>query len=187
MIVKETAIPGCFEIFPRILRDERGVFVKTFHYDAFLRHNLNIDWREEYYSISYCGVLRGLHFQLPPHDHEKLVYCTAGSVLDTVVDLRKGSPVYGQHIQLELSAATGNMLYLPRGLAHGFYVLSESATMHYKVSSVYSSEFDAGILWSSAGIQWPDANPKISSRDSSFPDLGHFSSPFSFINDCAPL
>ncbi|HOP41027.1 MAG TPA: dTDP-4-dehydrorhamnose 3,5-epimerase [Geobacteraceae bacterium] len=180
MRIKETTIPGCREIFPCILRDQRGAFVKTFHDEVFHSNGLATDWREEYYSVSRHGVLRGLHFQLPPHDHEKLVYCTAGSVIDAVVDLRKGSPTYGRHLIVKLSADQGNMLYIPRGLAHGFYVTDESATMLYKVSSVYSPEYDSGILWNSAGIPWPDDNPDISTRDAGFSSLDRFLSPFTF-------
>jgi dTDP-4-dehydrorhamnose 3,5-epimerase len=180
MTFRETAIPGCFEITPRIFRDERGVFVKTFHEDIFAQHGLTTDWREEYYSVSHRGVLRGLHFQLPPHDHDKLVYCTAGVVLDAVVDLRKGAPACGSHVLVELSAEKGNMLYIPRGLAHGFYVQSDAATMMYKASSVYAPEYDSGILWSSAGIPWPDECPIISDRDSQLPSRRHFNSPFTF-------
>jgi dTDP-4-dehydrorhamnose 3,5-epimerase len=183
MTIKDTKIPGCYEITPRIVRDERGVFVKTFHQEVFHQHNLTTNWREEYYSVSHRGVLRGLHFQLPPHDHEKLVYCTAGSVLDAAVDLRKGSPAYGRYVLLKLSAETGTMLYLPRGLAHGFYVQSDSATMVYKVSSVYAQDHDAGILWDSVGIPWPDNHPNLSQRDAHFPALGSFSSPFTYSGD----
>lgn len=180
MIVKETTIPGCFEIIPRLLRDERGLFVKTYHQELFQQYNLNTNWCEEYYSKSYRGVLRGMHFQLPPYDLVKLVYCTDGAVLDAVVDLRKGSPAYGQHILLELNAEIGNILYLPRGLSHGFYVQSDSATILYKVSSVYAPQHDTGILWNSAGIKWPTKDPIISERDSMFPTLANFSSPFYF-------
>lgn len=182
MDFRETDLPGCMEIIPRIFRDERGLFVKTFHNECFARHGLITDWREEYYSVSRRGVLRGLHFQLPPHDHEKLVYCTAGTVLDAVVDLRNGSPTYGRHVVLELSAAKGNMLYIPRGFAHGFYVLSDSATMLYKVSSVYSSDHDRGILWSSVGIEWEVEAPILSPRDMQLPHYCDFSSPFTYVN-----
>ncbi len=183
MDFRQTTIPGCYEIIPRILRDERGVFVKVFQEEVFKEHGLTTDWREEYYSVSRRRVLRGLHFQLPPHDHDKLVYCTAGVVLDAAVDLRKGSPAYGSHVILELSAEKGNMLYIPRGLAHGFYVTSASATMMYKVSSVYAPEYDSGILWNSAGIPWPDVHINISERDWNFYPLDRFESPFTYFSD----
>lgn len=174
MDIKETGIPGCVEIIPAVFTDERGSFVKTFHRDLFLQQGLETEWREEYYSVSRKGVLRGMHFQLPPHDHCKLVYCSAGNVLDAVLDLRRDSPSYGRHFLTELNAEKANMLYIPKGFAHGFYTLSESATMMYKVSSVYAPSHDAGILWSSAGIAWPESNPIVSGRDGAFPELSSF-------------
>lgn len=179
MTVEETPIPGCFEIRPKILRDDRGGFIKTFHTDAFAKQGLCTEWREEYYSVSKRGVLRGLHFQTPPHDHAKLVYCVDGAVLDAVVDLRKGSPTYGMHKTFELTAEGAGMLYIPGGLAHGFFVLSESATMMYKVSTVYAPEHDRGIRWDSAGIPWPVQAPILSPRDAVLPVLDDFDSPFS--------
>lgn len=175
-----SAIPGCYEIRPRVFMDLRGKFVKTFQRDFFAEHGLNVEWPEEYYSISKRGVLRGLHFQLPPHDLVKIVYCTAGEVLDAVVDLRIGSATFGQHAIFRLTADTANMVYLPRGLAHGFLTISESATMMYKVSSVYNQEHDAGILWNSAGINWATFAPVLSERDANFPPLQKFYSPFLF-------
>ncbi|OIQ02494.1 MAG: dTDP-4-dehydrorhamnose 3,5-epimerase [Syntrophobacteraceae bacterium CG2_30_61_12] len=180
MKVTESSIPGCYEIISRVFRDNRGTFVKTFHHDMFLEHGLTTQWREEYYSVSHHGVLRGLHFQLPPHDHEKLVYCIAGRVLDAVVDLRKGSPTFGRHVLLELDAGKANMLYVPRGLAHGFYVLSDSAILIYKASSVHAPEHDTGIHWNTAGISWPDKTPLTSPRDNQFSSLDCLDSPFIF-------
>jgi len=175
-----TAIPGCYELRPRVISDLRGTFVKTFHRDLFSEHRLNVDWPEEYYSVSRQNVLRGLHFQLPPHDHEKLVYCTAGEVLDVVVDLRIGSPTYHQYALFYLSAETARMVYIPRGLAHGFLTLSESATMMYKVASVYAQQYDSGIFGNSAGIDWPVTSPVVSERDAKLPTLAEFASPFIF-------
>jgi len=180
MIVRETSIAGCFELIPPAFGDDRGLFVKTFHEGMFREHGLNTDWKEGYYSVSRQGVLRGLHFQLPPHDHEKLVYLSAGSVLDAVLDLRQGSPSYGGHLLLELDAERGNMLYLPRGVAHGFYVTSKSATMMYQVSSVYAPQHDAGILWNSAGIGWGVDDPRLSPRDAQHPPYPDFATPFAY-------
>lgn len=180
MKVYSTIIPNCYEIYPPSSNDERGSFVKTFHQDSFVKHGFITEWKEEYFTISKERVLRGLHFQLPPHDHEKLIYCTDGGVLDVVVDLRIGSPSYGKHIMIELTADKANMIYIPRGIAHGFYVTAKSATMHYKVSTQYVQSHDTGILWNSVGIDWPDKNPVLSSRDKSFLTLNEFKSPFSF-------
>ena len=178
MNVQETEIPGCFEIIPNILKDGRGCFIKTFHQQLFEQHGLETDWREEYYSTSRKGVLRGLHFQLPPHDHEKLVYCTSGAVIDVVIDLRTGSPMYGRHALFQLDATAARIIYIPKGCAHGFYVVSDTAIMMYKVSSIYAPESDAGILWNSLDIPWPDHAPVLSVRDAGFPSFDDFESPF---------
>ena len=178
--VKSTTIPGCLEILPSILRDDRGLFVKTFHQELFTEHGLKTGFAEEYYSVSSQGVLRGLHFQLPPREHVKMVYCVDGEVIDAVVDLRVGSPTFGKYEIFSLSGEKANMLHIPAGLAHGFYVTSRHATMMYKVTTVYSPEHDAGILWNSVGIPWPDANPLISRRDGEFAPFAAFKSPFLF-------
>jgi dTDP-4-dehydrorhamnose 3,5-epimerase len=180
-----TAIPGCFELRPPVAADARGRFVKTFQREWFERHGLRTDWAEQYYSVSRRGVARGLHFQLPPHDHAKLVYCVDGEVMDAAVDLRVGSPAFGRHACVVLSAAMGNMLYLEPGLAHGFYASSDPATVVYNVTSVHVPSHDAGILWSSAGIPWPDAAPRMSERDLGFPRLAEFESPFRYRPDPA--
>lgn len=176
--INSTPIPGCFEIFPKVFKDARGLFVKTFHKEIFLEHGLETEWAEEYYSISFKGVLRGLHFQLPPHDHNKLVYCPVGKVMDVVVDLRQGSPAFGQHAAFFLDAEQCNMIYIPKGLAHGFYTLTDTSIMMYKVSRVYAPEHDTGILWSSVGIAWPDHAPVMSERDKKFPAFCDFVTPF---------
>jgi dTDP-4-dehydrorhamnose 3,5-epimerase len=181
MKIRETTIPCCFEIIPNIFSDDRGNFIKTFHRELFEQQGLETDWREEYFSISLKGVLRGLHFQLPPHEHVKMVYCTSGEVLDVVFDLRTGSPAYGTYAMFKLDAATIHMIYIPKGCAHGFYTLSEQATMMYKVSTVYAPSHDAGLLWNSVGIPWPDDNPKMSNRDKLFPAFTDFTTnPFSY-------
>lgn len=176
--IRQTKIPGCFELLPKLFRDERGLFVKTFHENFFKENGLEMHSAEEFYSFSHKRVLRGLHFQLPPMDYVKLVYCVHGKVLDTVVDLRVGSPAYGDFENFELSDEQANMVYIPKGLAHGFYVMSESAIMMYKVSTSYSPQHDTGILWRSANIPWPDESPIVSERDSGFIALENFKSPF---------
>lgn len=180
MELRKTMIPGCYELLPRVLVDTRGRFVKTFNVEQFAALGLRTDWVEEYYSVSVKGVLRGFHFQLPPHDHDKLVYCANGQVLDVVLDLRIGSPSFGKHCTFDLNVDAANIVYVPKGCAHGFYTLSDQALMMYKVTSVYAPDADAGICWCSAGVAWPDAAPQISARDASFPALSQFSSPFRY-------
>lgn len=180
MEVMATSIPGCLLLQPRVFSDERGLFVKTYHDRTFLDLGLNRDWQEEFYSVSAKGVLRGLHFQIPPVDHVKLVACLVGEVLDVVVDLRQGSPSFGQSALFRLKGDQPQMLYIPSGLAHGFYALSEGAILSYKVSTMHSPEHDRGIRWDSAGIAWPEGEKCISPRDAGFPPLEEFDSPFLF-------
>ena len=180
MNIRTTTISGLFELLPKVISDERGHFVKTFHQDIFSEHGLATRFAEEYYSFSHNNVLRGLHFQKPPHDHVKMVYCVSGSIIDAVLDLRIGSTTYGSHELFDLSAEKANTLYIPSGLAHGFYVTSDHAIMMYKVTTVYAPEHDAGVLWNSAGINWPSATPIVSKRDAEFVKFTDFTSPFSY-------
>ncbi|MDH3974413.1 MAG: dTDP-4-dehydrorhamnose 3,5-epimerase [Deltaproteobacteria bacterium] len=180
MKINETELPGCYELVPHIFKDERGLFVKTFHEEQFREKGLVTHFGEEYYSFSHKGVLRGLHFQTPPMDHAKMVYCVSGEVIDAVVDLRVGSPAYGKYALFDLNSEKCNIIYIPSGMAHGFYVTSESALLMYKVTTVYSPEHDSGIHWRSAGIPWGNDNPQISKRDGSFPSLADFKSPFQY-------
>jgi dTDP-4-dehydrorhamnose 3,5-epimerase len=149
-----------------------------FHADFFGGYGLETGFAEAYSSLSHERVLRGLHFQNPPHDYAKLVTCLVGRVFDVALDLRRGSPKYGGHATFELSGEKGNVLYIPRGLAHGFYVEEGPATMMYMVTTRHAPEADAGIAWDSAGISWPEGDPVISDRDGGFHRLEDFDSPF---------
>ncbi len=173
-----TALEGCYQVRPFFAEDVRGTFVKTFHAERFTALGLPTEWREEYYSSSRKGVIRGMHFQTPPHDHEKLVYCMQGRVLDVVVDLRKGSPTYGRHLAVELDASRGHGLMIPKGMAHGFLALTEEVLMAYKVTTVYAPASDAGIRWDSFGLDWGIDQPIVSARDLAHPAFGDFDSPF---------
>jgi len=186
MKILPTALPGCYQIITDIRRDERGSFVNVFHEEVFRENGLATDYAEEFYTISQRNVIRGLHFQTPPHDQAKLVYCLHGGAIDVALDLRKGSPTYGRHITLELSAENGYMLYLPPGLAHGFCSLSDQALMVYKVTTTYAPAHDSGVLWNSAGVVWPVQEPILSARDRSFPALAEFDSPFVYHGAGAP-
>lgn len=180
MRIKETVISGCYEIEAEILSDSRGALIKIFNYEEYRRYGLGLDLKEEYYSISSYGVIRGLHFQSPPMDHLKLVYCVSGDVLDVLLDLRRGSPSYGMVHKLRLSADKANAVYIPSGIAHGFCVLSQEARMIYKTTSGYSKDHDNGILYNSIDIDWPIESPIISSRDLSFLPFSNFQSPFTY-------
>ncbi len=178
--LKPSKIPGCFELQPKVFEDARGRFVKIFHEQAFAAHGLETAFSEEFYSVSHKNVIRGLHFQSPPMDGIKVVYCVKGEILDAAVDLRVGSPTYGQFDLFDLSSAKANIVYIPKGVAHGFCVLSEQAILVYKVSSMYSPSHDSGVLWNSVGIPWPITEVVLSARDSTFPRLDEFESPFRY-------
>jgi dTDP-4-dehydrorhamnose 3,5-epimerase len=178
MEIKETALVGCFELQPLVRKDARGRFVKTFQQPIFREMDLVTDFAEEYYSVSAQNVIRGLHFQVPPADGEKVVYCVDGSIFDVVLDLRRNSQTYGKYFSCRLDCEIGNMLYIPRGMAHGFCVLSKQAVMMYKVASVYAPLQDKGVRWDSVGISWPAENPILSERDQKFPSFQDFVSPF---------
>lgn len=176
--IEPSKIDGCFKFIPKIVGDNRGRFVKIFHEPSYASLGLETNFVEEYYSVSHKNVVRGLHFQVPPMDHVKMVYCLEGRALDVVLDLRKGSPTYGKYEVFELSSENASSIYIPKGMAHGFCALSDNTIMVYKVSSVYSPAHDAGVLWNSAGIPWPTTSAILSKRDQGFPALEKFESPF---------
>lgn len=180
MKLQGTEIPGCYEIEFISREDARGSLVKTFHATAFRELGLESGFSEGFYSVSHRNVLRGMHFQLPPADGAKLVYCLLGSILDVALDLRVGSPSYGRFAVFNLASEKATAAYIPRGVAHGFYSPKGPSIVVYQVSSEYDAKLDTGVLWSSFGFDWPVLNPVISERDSNFVRLGDFASPFRF-------
>ncbi len=173
-----TPIEDCFEIRPRVLKDPRGKFVKLFHRGYFEELGLRTEYEDEYYSVSPARVIRGLHVQLPPKAHAKLVTCLQGAILDVVYDLRSDSGSSGRVFSMELNARMGNMLYVPEGLAHGFYVTGENATFLSMNSKKFSPECDRGIRWDSIPFEWPDKNPVVSEKDMEMIALEEFLNPF---------
>lgn len=173
-------IPGLFEVRSEAFRDDRGSFVKVFSDGYFSARGLTFKSMEQYYSASKRGVIRGLHFQSPPYDHAKLVYCVFGRAFEAAVDLRLGSPTYGQYATFELSPEHANAIFVPTGLAHGFCVQSEEAILVYSTTSEHQPTHDTGIRWDSAGIPWPTKEPIVSVRDSALPALSEFQSPFQY-------
>jgi dTDP-4-dehydrorhamnose 3,5-epimerase len=176
--LKGCELEGVYEIFPKVFTDQRGSFVKTFHDEEFTSYGLETNFKEQYYSNSKKGVFRGLHFQIPPYDHVKLVYCVSGSVDDVVLDIRKGSPTYGKYKIFNLSSEKGNMVYIPKGFAHGFFVTAEEALLIYNVTTVYSPGHDTGINLESVDIPLPSKNLLVSERDKHLVNLKNFDSPF---------
>jgi dTDP-4-dehydrorhamnose 3,5-epimerase len=177
MKVLPTELDGVFVLKPNVFEDTRGSFVKTYHEDLFASCGIKFAPKEEFFSVSRKNVLRGMHFQRPPAAHDKLVYCPAGKVLDVVLDLRAGDK-RGRFISRELSASNREMLFIPRGCAHGFVALADDSMMVYQTSTVHSPAHDAGVLWNSFGFEWPVQNPILSERDQKFPALRDFESPF---------
>lgn len=182
MNIIKTDIEGVLIIEPRVVTDERGYFMEDFNRKVFEEHVGRIDFVQENESMSVRGVIRGLHFQRPPYAQAKLVRCVFGKVLDVALDLRKGSPTYGHHVAIELSGENRRQCFLPRGVAHGFAVLSPSAMFQYKCDNYYHPESEGGISIAdeSLSIDW-HINPCeaiLSDKDKSHPFLKDFDSPF---------
>ena len=171
----ETKIKDLIIIEPKVFRDERGYFFETYNKKKFEKNIEDIYFIQDNESKSCKGVLRGLHFQKPPFDQAKLVRCIEGRVLDVAVDVRKGSKTFLKHVTVELSEVNKRQLFIPRGFAHGFIVLSELAVFSYKVDNYYSSKFDAGLAFndSTLGINWvlPLNQLELSEKDSRQPSL----------------
>jgi len=171
----KTEIPEVILIQPTVHGDARGYFVETFRDDKFIKEVVNTRFVQDNESRSSKGVLRGLHYQLPPAAQSKLVRVIEGEVLDVAVDIRKGSPTFGKHVSRLLSGENKHQLFIPRGFAHGFVVLSESATFAYKVDNVYAPECDRGIAFDdpSLGIDWglPKEALQLSNKDQAQPLL----------------
>lgn len=157
MEYKETAIAGVWVIEPRVFRDDRGYFFEAFKQAEFDEHVGHVDFVQDNESRSSYGVLRGLHYQKGEWSQAKLVRVIKGRVIDVAVDIRRSSPTFGQHVAVELSEDNKRQLFIPRGFAHGFLVLSQDAIFTYKVDNVYAPQAEASIRWNdeTIGIQWP--------------------------------
>ena len=171
-------LPGAYLLSLPASQDARGVFVKSYHESSLLDSGINFRIRESYFSVSKKDVIRGMHFQIPPHHHSKIVFCPQGAVLDVIVDLRKSSPTFGQFFSQVLSEENHISVFIPEGFAHGFKSLTDNAITYYLVSSEYSMWHDTGIRYDSIGLDWDVENPQLSLRDLSFPLLKDFDSPF---------
>ena len=184
MNVIQTAIDGVVIIEPRIFKDARGYFFESFSQREFSEKVCPVEFVQDNESMSSYGVMRGLHFQRPPFAQAKLVRCVRGAVLDVAVDIRKGSPTYGQHVAVELTEDNHRQFFIPRGFAHGFAVLSEVAVFQYKCDNFYHPEADGGIsiLDASLGIDWriPTGRAILSDKDTKHALLKDFDSPFEY-------
>ncbi|GAB4356894.1 MAG: dTDP-4-dehydrorhamnose 3,5-epimerase family protein [Gammaproteobacteria bacterium] len=168
---------GCRYLDLRAHIDARGSFVKPFSTSLWRAQKIEEPLAEVFYSTSSRNVLRGMHFQAPPHAQHKIVHCLSGRILDVLLDLRPG-PGYGSMVSLVLNGDEKSAVAMPPGVAHGFLTLSEEATVLYFTTSEHAPEFDRGIRWDGFGFDWPVRDPIVSPRDASFPTLEQFRSPF---------
>jgi dTDP-4-dehydrorhamnose 3,5-epimerase len=178
MTIQKTELEGVYIIDNFVAKDERGTFVKTFNQQGFKDNKLEFEIRESFFSISQKDVIRGMHFQMPPNDHEKLVYVPQGTIIDVVVDLRKTSITYKKHIAVELSAENRKSIFIPKGLAHGFKSIVDNTITVYNVATEYDPKSDQGIKYDSFGFDWGVEKLIISERDINHISLINFNSPF---------
>lgn len=185
----ETEIPGVFIIEPKVFADNRGYFYESFSQKDFEEHIGKINFVQDNQSKSSGNVVRGLHYQKPPYAQSKLVRCTQGRLIDIAVDIRQGSPTYRKHVMIELSEDNFRQLFIPKGFAHGFYVLSDTAVLQYKCDEFYHKEADAGIniMDKSLGLGlddlFNDREPVMSSKDLELSDLNDFELDFKYEED----
>ena len=180
MEITKCHIQGLLTIEPTVFGDNRGYFFESFNKDKFDAEVPNVSFVQDNQSMSHNGVLRGLHFQNPPFAQAKLVRVIKGSVIDVAVDIRKNSPTYGQHILEELSEKNHLMMYLPEGIAHGFFTLKDDTIFSYKCSNYYNKESEGSLIWndSDIGINWPNVSPIMSEKDKIAKNFASFVSKF---------
>ena len=170
MLIQKTNIEGLVIIKPRLFKDARGYFFESFSQREFEEKVRKVNFVQDNESMSSYGVMRGLHFQLPPFTQSKLVRCVKGSVLDVAVDIRKGSPTFGKHVAVELTEENHRQFFIPRGFAHGFSVLSDEVIFQYKCDNFYAPQYEGAIAWNDPvlGIDWeiPREKAILSEKDS---------------------
>ncbi len=180
MKINKTFIEGLLIIKPQLFKDDRGFFYESYNKNK-LKKNINTVFVQDNESKSNKGVIRGLHFQLPPFEQTKLVRCVSGNILDVAVDLRINSKTYGKSFSIELSSENNKQLFIPKGFAHGYQVLSNEAIVNYKVDSFYNSKYDSGIIWNDNDllIKWDnDIEPILSEKDLKLKAFKNLKSPF---------
>lgn len=183
MLFERLSIPDVILVTPNRFGDERGFFTETFRENAFSAEGITGPFVQDNHAYSAdAGVLRGLHFQKPPHAQAKLVRCIRGAILDVAVDIRERSPTYGQHVSATLTAENGSQLFVPVGFAHGYLTLSPNSEVEYKVSAYYAPESEGGLAWNDPeiGIEWPliEGGPSLSPKDTVLSGLASFETPF---------
>lgn len=185
MKIEKTILEGVLIIEPDVFPDARGFFMETFEEKRYVEAlGLSVEERfvQDNLNVSKKGVLRGLHYQAPPFAQGKLVSVLRGRVLDVAVDIRSGSPTFGKHVMVELSAENHRQFFIPRGFAHGFLVLEDETIFTYKCTNVYSKDHDRGILWNdpALGIEWGMETPIVSEKDQKYPVLADIKKDFVF-------
>lgn len=180
MEISESPLKGLFVIKPKVFEDARGYFFESYNTAVFEKMGLNLNFVQDNQSLSQKGVLRGLHFQNPPHAQGKLVRVITGSVFDVAVDIRKNSPTYGKYFGLELTEKNKWMMYIPEGFAHGFLTLEDNTIFSYKCTNYYNKPSEDCILWNddAIGINWNISNPLLSDKDKEGKRLKDFHSQF---------
>jgi dTDP-4-dehydrorhamnose 3,5-epimerase len=181
MLVEPTELPDVLILTLRRFGDARGWFSETWNAARMAEAGLDLPWVQDNHSLSAAkGTLRGLHFQSPPRAQDKLVRCTAGAILDVAVDIRTGSPGYGQWVGVELSAENGRQLFVPKGFLHGFLTLTDAAEVQYKCTDFYSPDHDGAVRWDdpALGIDWGITAAILSDKDASAPLLADIGTPF---------
>lgn len=180
MEIIASPISGLFRIKPRVFSDDRGSFFESFSKKILSDAGIDVDFVQDNQSVSRANVLRGLHFQAPPHAQAKLVRVTRGAVLDVAVDIRKNSPTYGKHETILLSAENNMMFYIPAGFAHGFVSLEDNTVFQYKCSAYYNKASEGCLLWNdpTLNIDWNVERPLLSPKDAEGQLLSGFVTPF---------
>ncbi|MEO9778532.1 MAG: dTDP-4-dehydrorhamnose 3,5-epimerase [Sedimentitalea sp.] len=180
MQIEKTPLPGVLILTPARFGDERGFFSESWNRKLLAEHGIDLDFVQDNHSMSVAvNTLRGLHFQAPPHAQDKLVRCGQGALFDVAVDIRKGSPTYGQWFGTELTAENGRQLLVPRGFLHGFATRAERTEILYKCTDFYAPESDGAVHWDSCGVDWGlSGAPILSGKDAAAGALADFDSPF---------
>lgn len=180
MEVIETKIKGLLIVKPKVFADSRGYFFESYNEGVFKKHGIDVNFVQDNQSLSNAGVLRGLHLQAPPFAQGKLVRVINGAVLDVAVDIRKGSPTYGEHVAIELNEEEKTMFYIPPGFAHGFLTLKDNTIFSYKCTNLYNKDSEMTVLWNDRdlNIDWNIKDPILSEKDITGTPFKAFNSPF---------
>ena len=183
MQIEETPLSGVLILTPKRFGDDRGFFSESWNKKLLAEHGIDMDFVQDNHSVSETvNTVRGLHFQAPPDAQDKLVHCGQGALFDVAVDIRKGSPTYGQWFGIELTAENGKQLLVPKGFLHGFVTTTPDTEVQYKVTDLYDPECDGSVAWDSLDIDWglDDLQPILSNKDVVAPDFSDWHSPFDY-------